>query len=278
MNYVVQLSIYAGVLLLVLSLKPTYLIVQELPKGSVRIKWFYLISLIFIFIVGYVLYSVSQFFVTFNIVQLYVSSIFLLGAVFVLAGCQLMLHTLRDINCLFALKSDDDLDPVLGIHNRISLDKHLIKEFEQYRRFKGDLSVLVIDFYSVQELSTTFGMRVVEVVLGKIANLLNVLTRDSDFVAHIGGEKLVVLLPKTPREGAETFAHRLVRSVSKTVKILADDNNGIPVDNISICVGVAVASELLHDADELLENADQALYKAREKGENQVVVHTESGL
>lgn len=130
MNYVVQLSIYAGVLLLVLSLKPTYLIVQELPKGSVRIKWFYLISLIFIFIVGYVLYSVSQFFVTFNIVQLYVSSIFLLGAVFVLAGCQLMLHTLRDINCLFALKSDDDLDPVLGIHNRISLDKHLIKEFE----------------------------------------------------------------------------------------------------------------------------------------------------
>jgi diguanylate cyclase len=93
-------------------------------------------------------------------------------------------------------------------------------------------------------------------------------SRDTDFVARYGGEEFIVLMPNTEGGDALAFARRLNKVVAQTpfrwesVKI-----------TVTISGGVSSLTEKISDASDLLRRADEALYRAKESGRNQVLRH-----
>ena len=102
-------------------------------------------------------------------------------------------------------------------------------------------------------------------ILRKIAQILKENIREIDIAARYGGEEFCVLLPDTDLEGAQYAAERIRQATEKTVIEVYDNKV-----QATVSVGLATFSKNGETLEELLERADQALYKAKEEGRNRV--------
>jgi diguanylate cyclase (GGDEF)-like protein len=102
-------------------------------------------------------------------------------------------------------------------------------------------------------------------VLRSIAGVLKETVRSVDLVARYGGEEFSVLLPKTGYEGAAIVAER-IRQTVETLKIPVVDQ----VTGVTVSIGLAEFKPEFKEADEFIDNADQALYRAKADGKNRV--------
>jgi diguanylate cyclase (GGDEF)-like protein len=133
------------------------------------------------------------------------------------------------------------------------------------------LAYLDIDHFKL--INDTCGHLAGDAVLRQIARIITRLLRRSDVVGRIGGEEFLILLPDTNGHSARRIAERLRKRV-ETAEFLHEDAT-IPVQ---VSVGVFYAeSPLALGVDELVAQADAALYEAKAAGRNQVVYH-EQGL
>jgi diguanylate cyclase (GGDEF)-like protein len=161
-------------------------------------------------------------------------------------------------------------DHLTGLYNRRYFMNRAGEEIERSLRHQAPLSVLMVDIDHFKEFNDTYGHATGDRVLQTVARAMKDALRKPDICSRHGGEEFAVLLPSTPGENAYYVAERVRRTLSGT----RYTGLGLPAEaNITISVGVATCPRDATDLDALMELADQALYRAKGAGRDQVVLH-----
>lgn len=169
-----------------------------------------------------------------------------------------------------ALKYQDALrsaltDPLTGLGNRLSLSNALKRELELCRRYDQSLSVLLIDIDRFKSINDLFGHQTGDHVLQAVADITRRSVRDADSVYRLGGEEFLILMANTSLEDAELIGNRIRCNVTHCEV----GPGSSPA--LTISAGAAAYQKGM-TADELIKAADQAMYKAKHNGRNQVVL------
>jgi diguanylate cyclase (GGDEF)-like protein len=156
-------------------------------------------------------------------------------------------------------------DPLTGLNNRHSLDHVAARQVRRAQEQDADLSVIVLDVDHFKPINDRYGHQAGDDALVAIARRIRRVLRDSDVAFRIGGEEFLVLLPGATEAQAARVAERLRSSISE---------RPIEIDNGSIAVtaslGVAVVQVSEEGWEEGFRRADQALYRAKAAGRDQV--------
>ena len=155
-------------------------------------------------------------------------------------------------------------DPLTGIFNRRYFEDNIVKEAERSLRLKQPFSVISMDLDYLKRINDTYGHQFGDLAIRTIANVLKKEARSIDIPARIGGEEFNLLLPGVDSNGALIAAERIRKSIESQV---LDTIGGITAS-----IGVATFLEHSDRIDELIELADQAMYKAKVNGRNQVQI------
>ena len=159
-------------------------------------------------------------------------------------------------------------DGLTGIKNRAAFDDRFAEEFDRARRNGRVLSVLMLDVDRFKQYNDAFGHPSGDEVLRAVARLLQRTARQTDFVARYGGEEFAVLLPDTDRDGAMSLAERFRQAVKE---------NEWTQRAITISVGAASLNEDTTNPLALLNEADEALYRSKDRGRDRVT-HSDDAL
>lgn len=162
-------------------------------------------------------------------------------------------------------------DPLTGLYNKRYFTARLTEEIARARRTGTALSIIFVDLDHFKLVNDRYGHGRGDVVLQQLAailsNSLNTVgvvsrLRKSDIVARYGGEEFVAILPDTPLAGALVTGEKLRSAVEDECF-----EGGI---RMSASFGVAELSGSIEDADQLIRQADEALYRAKHNGRNRV--------
>jgi diguanylate cyclase (GGDEF)-like protein len=168
------------------------------------------------------------------------------------------------------------VDALTGLDNRRQLDKRLMQEASVFLRTKRPLSVLMIDLDHFKQVNDTHGHGVGDYVLKQIAKIIKKTIREYDVAGRYGGEEFAVLLPDTGLDGARKLAERLREEVEQT-EINIGKFSGSKTDtlNLTLSVGVSTFADANMNPADIYEEADIALYKAKQEGRNMVVLFSQ---
>ncbi|MEW5820467.1 MAG: sensor domain-containing diguanylate cyclase [Cyanobacteriota bacterium] len=165
------------------------------------------------------------------------------------------------------------IDALTGLDNRRQLDKRLLQEASVVLRTARPLSVLMTDIDHFKMINDTHGHGVGDYVLREVAKIIIDTCREYDIAGRYGGEEFVVLLPDTSIDGAEKLAERLRKKVEESVfsigKYISSKADNI---KLTLSIGVATYDQTYKNPADIYEEADIALYKAKQEGRNKVVM------
>jgi diguanylate cyclase (GGDEF)-like protein len=162
-------------------------------------------------------------------------------------------------------------DGLTQVANRRCFDSTLMKEWRRATREQQPLALIMLDIDYFKGFNDTYGHQAGDECLRAVAQVMQVaLRRPADLAARYGGEEFAVILPNTPQSGAITVA----QAIQANVRALAIAHGPSPVsDYVTLSLGIAVAIPKPHQSPEqLLQQADQALYTAKETGRDRYVV------
>lgn len=177
------------------------------------------------------------------------------------------MDVIKKINFMYShTKHLSVTDPLTGLYNRRHFDNMIEREFLRAQRYSNDLSVAVIDVDFFKKVNDTYGHLCGDYVLKEVAYLTLQTFRKTDMVFRYGGEEILVILTETPLEKAIIPLERLRKAIENYP--FNYDNNDI---HVTVSIGVESLNENVGCFEELIDNADKALYYAKENGRNQVV-------
>lgn len=155
-------------------------------------------------------------------------------------------------------------DPLTRIPNRLAYEQEVQLEFNRWQRFRRPVALAVWDIDEFKTINDRFGHKAGDKVLFAVAQVLRKQLRSTDFVARVGGEEFVMLLP-----GADMAqARRLCDELRRKVSALGFHFGGTPV---KITCSVGLSDVRIEDTpDSVFERADAALYRAKQAGRDRV--------
>ncbi|WP_161947627.1 GGDEF domain-containing protein [Malonomonas rubra] len=271
MSLLISVLLLGGTLMLLSAVVPVGRLILQLPPGPVRTWWQALSILISFFVAGYVSYAILHWGVYEGFVDLIVPLIFFFGALFVLLVCNLSLNTANDIKRIFTLEYESTTDSLMGIYNRRFLEKRLHEEFFRSKRYDFPMSLLMVDIDRFKLVNDRFGHPVGDIVLKRLAELIVTTVRESDVVARYGGEELLLILPHTRGDNAHLLAERLRFAIENTVLVKKGESDLEEDLQVTVSIGVSTLAPELTSSQQLLKQADKALYQAKDQGRNRVV-------
>ncbi len=167
-----------------------------------------------------------------------------------------------------ALLSRARHDSLTGLLNHGAILEELAKEFNRCRRDKKPVSVLLADLDHFKKINDQYGHQAGDEVLGVTAERIRSTFRSYDSIGRYGGEEFLIVLPGCCIEDAYRLSDRLRSSVAE---VAAESATGSILFTISI--GIACATNFAQTSPtKLVQAADEALYKAKEKGRNRIEV------
>ena len=160
-------------------------------------------------------------------------------------------------------------DALTGLKNRGHFDRTFSSAVVKAYRFSQPLSLLLLDIDHFKKFNDTHGHLVGDDCLQMVANCIrDYVTRPQDLAARYGGEEFVVLLPDTPKEGALRVAEKIRSRIEETGFRVSDE-----VLHLTVSIGLCAVCPSQADATkDIFSWADGALYEAKGRGRNQVVV------
>lgn len=173
----------------------------------------------------------------------------------------IMLKKQHDRLALIALK-----DQLTGIYNRHYLVDEGKARFSRALRHHEEMSAVIIDIDYFKAINDTFGHLAGDIVLREIAQLLEKNKRKEDLVARFGGEEFVLIMDQCSAEHARIKAEELREKI---------EGSSIDGMKVTASFGIAEKNEKSDSFEKILKQADEALYKAKENGRNQVCVFGE---
>ncbi|HIJ78743.1 MAG: response regulator [Desulfobulbaceae bacterium] len=155
-----------------------------------------------------------------------------------------------------------NIDPLTGVFNRRTFSIMLTQEEERALRYNRPVSAVIMDIDHFKKVNDTYGHHIGDSVLAEMALILRETCRHSDLVVRWGGEEFAILLPETGDEEAIIFAEKARLKIAERSFHLAG--------HLTASFGVAQLRK--NDEIGMMKRADNALYRAKEKGRNKVVV------
>jgi two-component system cell cycle response regulator len=161
-------------------------------------------------------------------------------------------------------------DELTGLYNRRYLFAHLDELMERVHRDGINVAVLLFDIDHFKQVNDTHGHAAGDDVLRELAARTVNSVRSVDLVARLGGEEFVVVMPETDILIATAVAERLRAAVAREPFTLGDGTKR----PVTISIGVTATTERDDNRDEMLKRADDALYAAKSRGRNCVIVRS----
>jgi len=160
-------------------------------------------------------------------------------------------------------------DALTGLYNRLRMMEVLDNEVRRSRRLHHRFSVVMADLDLFKQYNDEFGHPAGDVALKRVAAIMREASRDVDFVARYGGEEFLIMMPETELDGATQFAERLRKKIA---------SEKLPEGKITLSLGVSAFPMHGDNPDQLIAEADAALYLAKRGGGNQVVAAARSKI
>jgi len=164
-------------------------------------------------------------------------------------------------------------DALTGVYNRRYMDRRLVEEIARARRQAYRISCMYIDVDYFKQVNDTHGHQSGDDVLREVAARIKAELRISDALGRFGGEEFVVLLIDADLDSASMVARRICLSVAEQPFVLGDGQ----MLSVSVSIGVATLDDFERDhaiegvAQQLVAQADSALYEAKVSGRNRVI-------
>ncbi len=158
-------------------------------------------------------------------------------------------------------------DPITGLYNRRYLDEMLEREISRAKREGYPISLVMIDLDHFKSINDNYGHQAGDLVLQNLGRLLHENAREGDIACRYGGEEFVLVLPRLPMETAlhraeewrESFAERCTHHGELSIYC-------------TMSIGIATYPDHAAQAEDLLEQADVAMYRAKRGGRNRTEV------
>jgi len=171
-----------------------------------------------------------------------------------------------DISCRYRqVKKMAEKDKLTGLYNRGYFNNFMKEELKRAKKCGALLSLILIDIDHFKKVNDNFGHQAGDYILRKISKIIKANARKIDAVSRYGGEEFAVICPISGTRSSRIFAERLRRKIEETTFIFNKDEI-----NITISAGICKYTSVYSSMKKIIEGADQALYKAKEKGRNQV--------
>jgi diguanylate cyclase (GGDEF)-like protein/putative nucleotidyltransferase with HDIG domain len=167
-----------------------------------------------------------------------------------------------------ALQEEARVDPKTGLFNARYFAATLADELGRAQRFERPLTLIMADLDLLRDINNTYGHLAGDAVLKGIAETFRAQLRHYDVPARFGGEEFAILLPETPPEQAFEIAERIRRAVAAGTFDVETSSEPI---RATVSIGVAGFPRDAADANELIHQADLAVYRAKLQGRNRVL-------
>ena len=154
-------------------------------------------------------------------------------------------------------------DPLTGSPNRLAFEQRIAQEYARWRRYRSTLSLVLCDVDHFKKINDTYGHKAGDRALQGLVAVINKYLRTTDFLARVGGEEFVLILPETSCEQAMTAAEKVRASIENADFVYRGEQV-----HVTLSGGVAQFREG-DSVDDVYQRADEALYRAKRGGRNQ---------
>lgn len=161
-------------------------------------------------------------------------------------------------------------DGLTGLYNHRHFQERLAEEFKKAERFSEPLSLILTDIDHFKRVNDTYGHPAGDVVLKGFSRIIRETVREIDIPARYGGEEFAIMALKADAPEAKKIAERIRKRVQKE-RFQAE---GVEI-NVTVSLGIASYPRDASSREELIEHADQSLYRAKESGRNRTVLFRE---
>ncbi|MBT5261957.1 MAG: GGDEF domain-containing protein [Nitrospina sp.] len=162
------------------------------------------------------------------------------------------------------LKQVATTDKLTGAFNRLKWEENQALEVERVKRSQDELSLIFFDIDFFKKVNDTFGHDVGDLVLIEVVQKTKGNIRQTDSLYRTGGEEFIILTPNTDQEQAGILANKVRQAIEK--------HDFETVGRVTVSLGCAQFDKKEDSAEQMLKRADQALYRAKEGGRNQVII------
>jgi diguanylate cyclase (GGDEF)-like protein len=173
---------------------------------------------------------------------------------------------LKNLELFAQMKFMAQRDGLTGLYNQRHFWEVFHDEVNRSNRYHLPLSLLFIDLDRFKSINDSYGHPVGDEILQSVSALMQHTVRQTDLIFRYGGEEFVIVLPQTPKKKAVILAERLREEVAASPLKLS----GMEIQ-VTISVGVASLKGSL-TAEKMVQLADDAMYRAKQTGRNQVAV------
>ena len=182
-----------------------------------------------------------------------------------------MLKSIRDVTeerrIQEKLKFLATTDSLIGLCNRAEFMNLARKEFALAKKNNEEMSLLIMDLDNFKTINDTLGHAAGDEIIRKMGDIIKKSFRKTDIPGRIGGEEFAVVLKNTSLQEAKKAAEK-VRNISTRTKVIYGEHE----ITFTVSIGVAASGGNTGDIEDIMKMADDALYKAKAKGRNCVVV------
>lgn len=159
-------------------------------------------------------------------------------------------------------------DDLTKLHNARYVQEYLAKEIKRCRRYKGNCSLIFLDLDGFKDVNDRHGHMIGGKALVEVGSVIKGCVRDVDVTARYGGDEFTIVLTETDTAGAVSIAERIRRHIQERAFLL---DEGLHV-RLSASLGIATFPENGHSPEEIIQQADKAMYSVKGSSKNGVAV------
>lgn len=157
------------------------------------------------------------------------------------------------------------VDFLTGLGNRRYFDEVAPKAFNQAKRSGQPLTLAMIDVDHFKKVNDRYGHTAGDLALKSVADVLSESIRESDILARYGGEEFILVLHGTDGEAALNFLEKLRQKILQRKTVYGNITFGVTVS-------IGMSTDHNKSFERMIDDADRALYRAKESGRNQIIV------
>ncbi len=175
--------------------------------------------------------------------------------------------------CFHLLNKKVHTDKLTGLYNRYFLDQFLENQIDASTLSGQPLSIIFIDIDNFKQVNDMYGHHAGDHLLSCFSDIVVKCLRKSDAMVRYGGDEFIIILPGTGATEAKIIVERIKNAINSTE---IPEFEGIRLPNITCSFGISSYPDTAQRADELIRQADKALYMAKHNGSNNSCVYAGS--